>query len=178
MTENLSKNILWEAINCLVVDDDKFSRTFMKTALYQIGIKNVREAVDVDEAREILADFKIDVILLDQLISGVDAGFAAADDGHVVSHVHLGCLLMAVSAAGENSGCGRSMSIIPYLSGKSYIDKYREKCFVVGKRVTVVSGDKKEEALVLGIDDGFKLLVRYDDGREDRLSSGEISIRL
>ena len=64
------------------------------------------------------------------------------------------------------------------LSGKSYIDKYREKCFVVGKRVTVVSGDKKEEALVLGIDDGFKLLVRYDDGREDRLSSGEISIRL
>ena len=70
MTENLSKNILWEAINCLVVDDDKFSRTFMKTALYQIGIKNVREAVDVDEAREILADFKIDVILLDQLMPG------------------------------------------------------------------------------------------------------------
>lgn len=70
MTENLSKNILWETINCLVVDDDKFSRTFMKTALYQIGIKNVREAVDVDEAREILADFKIDVILLDQLMPG------------------------------------------------------------------------------------------------------------
>ncbi len=70
MIENANKGMLWEAINCLIVDDDKFSRTFMKTALHQIGIKIVREAVDVEEAREILADFKVDVILLDQQMPG------------------------------------------------------------------------------------------------------------
>lgn len=70
MTENANKSMLWETINCLIVDDDKFSRTFMKIALHQIGIKTVREAVDVEEAREILADFKVDVILLDQQMPG------------------------------------------------------------------------------------------------------------
>lgn len=66
MSEVSYKSISWEAINCLVVDDDKFSRTFVKTALYQIGIKNVREAINAEEALELLADMKIDVILLDQ----------------------------------------------------------------------------------------------------------------
>ena len=50
----------------LIVDDDKFSRTFTKTALYQIGIKNTKEANTTKEAIELMRSFKIDVILLDQ----------------------------------------------------------------------------------------------------------------
>ncbi len=64
--ESLHKQITWDSITCLVVDDDKFSRTFIKTALYQIGIKNAKEAANAPEAIEILNSFKIDVILLDQ----------------------------------------------------------------------------------------------------------------
>ena len=64
--ESLYKQITWDSITCLVVDDDKFSRTFIKTALYQIGIKNAKEAANAPEAIEILNSFKIDVILLDQ----------------------------------------------------------------------------------------------------------------
>lgn len=64
--ESLHKQITWNSITCLVVDDDKFSRTFIKTALYQIGIKNAKEAANAPEAIEILNSFKIDVILLDQ----------------------------------------------------------------------------------------------------------------
>ena len=30
-----------EMMTCLIVDDDKFSRTFIKNALYQIGIKTI-----------------------------------------------------------------------------------------------------------------------------------------
>lgn len=55
-----------DAVTCLIVDDDKFSRTFIKTALYQIGIKNAKEAGNAQEALELLREFKIDVILLDQ----------------------------------------------------------------------------------------------------------------
>lgn len=66
MTDNPNKIIDIENITCLIVDDDKFSRTFIKTALYQIGIKNTKEANNPQEAEELLNDFKIDVILLDQ----------------------------------------------------------------------------------------------------------------
>ncbi len=68
--ENTHKQIAWDSVVCLIVDDDKFSRTFTKTALYQIGIKNTREATTTEEAVEILRNFKIDVILLDQQMPG------------------------------------------------------------------------------------------------------------
>lgn len=55
-----------ENITCLIVDDDKFSRTFIKTALYQIGIKSIKEAATAKEAVEQLANYKIDLVLLDQ----------------------------------------------------------------------------------------------------------------
>lgn len=64
--ENAHKQLAWDTLTCLVVDDDKFSRTFTKTALYQIGMKNTREAASASEAIEMLNSFKIDLILLDQ----------------------------------------------------------------------------------------------------------------
>ena len=66
MIETSPKQIIWDSIVCLIVDDDKFSRTFVKTALYQIGIKNTKDAGNTEEAAELLHNFKIDVILLDQ----------------------------------------------------------------------------------------------------------------
>ena len=57
-----------ESITCLTIDDDKFSRTFIKTALYQIGIKSVKEASSAREAMEQLSTYKIDLILLDQVM--------------------------------------------------------------------------------------------------------------
>ena len=75
MIETSHKQIIWDSIVCLIVDDDKFSRTFAKTALYQIGIKNIKEVGSADEAREMVGASKIDVILLDQQMpqkSGLD----------------------------------------------------------------------------------------------------------
>ena len=68
--ENAHKQLAWDSLTCLVVDDDKFSRTFIKTALYQIGMKNTREAASAAEAVELLNSFKIDIILLDQQTPG------------------------------------------------------------------------------------------------------------
>ena len=75
MSDTGQKQVPWETITCLIVDDDKFSRTFAKTALYQIGIKNIKEVGSADEAREMVGASKIDVILLDQQMpqkSGLD----------------------------------------------------------------------------------------------------------
>ena len=66
MNETNSKQINWASITCLIVDDDKFSRTFVKTALYQVGIKNTKEASNTAEAIEILRNYKVNVVLMDQ----------------------------------------------------------------------------------------------------------------
>lgn len=60
----------------------------------------------------------------------------------------------------------------------SYIKKYIDKSFIIGKNVTLSFRDTKKEAFVLGIDNCCRLLVRYNDGTEDVLSSGEVSLRV
>lgn len=63
---------------------------------------------------------------------------------------------------------------------RSYIKDYEKRCFAIGNRVKLVNSDHEslgEEVLVLGIDEDCHLHVRYDDGREAYLNSGEISIR-
>ena len=65
MTENqLNKHL--EQISCLVVDDDKFARNFTKTALFQIGMKNIKEASSASEAEEIIKNSPIDILFTDQ----------------------------------------------------------------------------------------------------------------
>lgn len=65
MTES-QKNRYLEQLNCLIVDDDKFARNFTKTALFQIGMKNIKEASSAAEAEEIIRNSRIDIIFTDQ----------------------------------------------------------------------------------------------------------------
>ena len=60
------RNRYLEQLVCLVVDDDKFARNFTKTALFQIGMKNIKEAASAAEAEEIIKTNKIDIIFTDQ----------------------------------------------------------------------------------------------------------------
>lgn len=61
---------------------------------------------------------------------------------------------------------------------EDFIDKYREKCFVIGKEIAVIRGDERRNAFATGLDEAGHLVVRYENGEEEALSSGEISIRL
>lgn len=63
-------------------------------------------------------------------------------------------------------------------TGSDYVDAYRKRCFVLGKEIMVLRGTQKREATALDVDEHCHLLVRYNDGEEEALSSGEISIRL
>lgn len=65
MTETIKTRHL-EQINCLVVDDDKFARNFIKTALFQIGMKSIKEASSAAEAEEIIKLGQIHIIFTDQ----------------------------------------------------------------------------------------------------------------
>lgn len=61
---------------------------------------------------------------------------------------------------------------------KSFVKEYRELNFLIGREVSVLRGEKSELALVTGIDDNCKLRVKYRDGKEETLSSGEVSVKL
>lgn len=59
-----------------------------------------------------------------------------------------------------------------------YVEEYRRRCFVLGKPVQVWRGEEKTDAYALDVDENCHLLVRYADGHEEALSSGEVSIRM
>ena len=59
-----------------------------------------------------------------------------------------------------------------------YVEKYRAKSFVVGKEITILSPSGNRQATALDVDQDCHLIVRYENGQTERLSSGEISIRI
>ena len=59
---------------------------------------------------------------------------------------------------------------------KNYVARYREYSLVIGKEITLMSADESRRAVVVGIDDNCRLLVKYPDGTEECYSSGEIQI--
>lgn len=58
-----------------------------------------------------------------------------------------------------------------------YVEEYRRRSLVIGKQIVVLSANEAKDAVAIGVDDECRLLVRYADGTEACLSSGEISIR-
>ena len=64
------------------------------------------------------------------------------------------------------------------IQGKDFIGRYRERCFVIGCDVDVLRAGTERRAHAYGLDDDGHLLVRYDDGSEEALSSGEVSLRI
>jgi BirA family biotin operon repressor/biotin-[acetyl-CoA-carboxylase] ligase len=65
-----------------------------------------------------------------------------------------------------------------HLSDRSFVESYRAHSIVVGRDVEVVRGGKRLGAHALGVDDDLRLHVRFVDGSEEYLQSGEVSIRI
>lgn len=62
------------------------------------------------------------------------------------------------------------------LSDTSFLEEYRRRSFIVGNRVAVSKTGSEKYALATGISDNAGLIVRYDDGTEEILNSGEARI--
>ena len=60
----------------------------------------------------------------------------------------------------------------------SFIGTYRKRCVVLGKQINVLSPAGARSAYALDIDENCRLRVRYKDGEEALLSSGEVSIKI
>lgn len=64
------------------------------------------------------------------------------------------------------------------LERKTFFTHYKNRSTVIGKPITVISGDKRLPAVALDLDSNCRLLVEYPDKTRKYLNSGEISIKL
>lgn len=67
----------------------------------------------------------------------------------------------------------------PRISEKAFLDEYCSRSILTGKKVNVMRvGAEPRPAEVLGIGEDLSLLLRYADGTEEPLATGEVSVRL
>ena len=66
----------------------------------------------------------------------------------------------------------RFVSLYQTLGGAETIAEYRRRSFVLGQMVTVLSRESALPARALDVDEKCRLVVEYDDGRRETLSSG------
>ena len=64
-----------------------------------------------------------------------------------------------------------------YHGGQDYAPEYRARSLVIGRPIRVSSPAGTRKAYALDVDRDCRLIVRYEDGSVDTLSSAEISIR-
>lgn len=59
----------------------------------------------------------------------------------------------------------------------SWIPRYQNDCVTVGKDISVVRGDTVRHGTAVAVDGEGALIVRFPDGHEEAVSSGEVSVR-
>ena len=64
-----------------------------------------------------------------------------------------------------------------FITEHPFFEEYKRRSVTVGERVTVLGRGEPRSAVALAIDGECRLVVRYDDGSEEALNSGEISVR-
>ena len=70
------------------------------------------------------------------------------------------------------------LSIYQGIKREDYVEEYRRRSLVVGREIIIFSPKGERKAVATGVDEDCHLLVQYEDGSTDRLSSGEIHVRL
>lgn len=59
---------------------------------------------------------------------------------------------------------------------KSFLEEYRKRSNIIGRRIEVTRNDTSEQMDCIGIDEAGRLLVRLDSGEEKALNSGTVRI--
>lgn len=150
------------------------------------------------------ASFGLEDGLLDHAVLGIGFNAYAPKEGFPDELKDIICAVFdEPEADGKNRLAAAFLNFfMKYYTAQDpdyYIKKYRQKSMVIGQPITVYkrglpsaaktaagsaqgSAPSSEScglpALALDIDDHGGLIVRYEDGTEETLSSGEISIRL
>ncbi|MDO5560672.1 MAG: biotin--[acetyl-CoA-carboxylase] ligase [Oscillospiraceae bacterium] len=63
------------------------------------------------------------------------------------------------------------------LKTKEFIEEYRRRSWIIGRKITVCTNMHEKNATAVDIDSSAGLLVEYEDGTQEIISSGEARVR-
>lgn len=66
---------------------------------------------------------------------------------------------------------------LPKLESKAHISEYKERSILIGKEIYVLKNNLQIPAYALDIDKNASLVVRYEDGKIETLSTNDVSIK-
>lgn len=120
----------------------------------------------------------------DYVVVGVGVNVSAPEVGFPAE---LSEIAGAVFAPGEAPEDARSRIAAGFLNhfcrfyrhmdAREYFPEYKKRSFILGREINVLCGGEAIPATALELDEECHLLVRYRDGSEELLSSGEVSVR-
>lgn len=58
------------------------------------------------------------------------------------------------------------------------LNEYRSRSIIIGKEIDIIKNDTAERGVALEIDNDYSLVVKKEDGSIEKLSSGDVSIRV
>lgn len=64
------------------------------------------------------------------------------------------------------------------LKNRTFFEGYNDRLCVLGQKITVIHQGENLSATAIDINEKCELTVRYDNGKEETLNSGEISIKI
>lgn len=68
-------------------------------------------------------------------------------------------------------------SVCSDIEAAAYSDEYKTRSFLIGQDINVIFGNSVKRARAVDIDSECHLVVIYEDGTKEALSSGEVSVR-
>ena len=166
----------------------------------------VYASVAAAEAIEALSDVSVgikwvnDLIIGNKKAAGILTEGAFAEDGEHFAYAVIGIGInvckrdfppeLADIATDIEAQCGKAPDIarlaaeiaerlvrFSHADTGEYMEKYRSRSVVTGKRVRVISSSGEYAADAIGFTDRGALVIQKDDGTRAELSTGEISIR-
>ncbi|HOO22235.1 MAG TPA: biotin--[acetyl-CoA-carboxylase] ligase [Clostridia bacterium] len=69
-------------------------------------------------------------------------------------------------------------ALYPTLSEKSFLAEYRARSCLIGKSITITSGNRVFEAVAVDINDDFELVVKTAETGDIALNSGDVQIKI
>lgn len=120
---------------------------------------------------------------IDYVVLGIGFNIYKPDNGFPKELISIaGSIFDKRQQDGKNKLCAgflnHFMSYYRAENDADYISRYRERSLVIGKEISVLYPDKAKKATALDVDEHCRLVVRFEDGSIEKLSSGEISVRL
>lgn len=64
------------------------------------------------------------------------------------------------------------------ISDRSFIEKYKERCMVLGREITYIENDETKKATAIDIDKNGGLVIKTKNEEIKTLSTGEITVRM